>query len=110
VGDIDFIVISAAGNSNKFQKTRFWKEKSVEEVVTLGPTAQATLISNEPTTLLGLQCFILLPIRLFKGLSQVSILYFCPNVLCIAIAKIPMRVEGCNQIMTKTREIRICLS
>jgi hypothetical protein len=25
--------------SNKFQKTRFWKEKSVENVVTLGPTA-----------------------------------------------------------------------
>jgi len=38
-------VISAAENSNKFQKTRFWKEKSVEEVVTLGPTAQATLVS-----------------------------------------------------------------
>jgi len=30
VGDIDFKVISAAGNSNKFQKTMFWKEKSVE--------------------------------------------------------------------------------
>jgi hypothetical protein len=28
-------VISAAENSNKFQKTRFWKEKSVENVVTL---------------------------------------------------------------------------
>jgi len=26
-------VISAAENSNKFQKTRFWKEKSVEGVV-----------------------------------------------------------------------------
>jgi hypothetical protein len=25
-------VISAAENSNKFQKTRFWKEKSVEDV------------------------------------------------------------------------------
>jgi hypothetical protein len=37
-------VISAAENSNKFQKTRFWKEKSVEELVTLGPTAQATLV------------------------------------------------------------------
>ncbi len=35
VGDIDFEVISAAENSNKFQKTRFWKEKSVENVVTL---------------------------------------------------------------------------
>jgi hypothetical protein len=38
VRDIEF------WNSNKFQKFRFWKEKSVEDVVTLGPTAQATLI------------------------------------------------------------------
>jgi hypothetical protein len=46
MGDIDFKVISAAENSNKFQKTRFWKEKSVEDVVTLGPTtAQATLVT-----------------------------------------------------------------
>jgi hypothetical protein len=37
-------VISATENSNKFQKTRFWKEKSVEDVVALGPTAQATLV------------------------------------------------------------------
>jgi hypothetical protein len=36
VEDIDFKVISAAENSNKFRKTRFWKEKSVEDVVTLG--------------------------------------------------------------------------
>jgi hypothetical protein len=36
-------VISATENSNKFQKARFGKEKSVEDVVTLGPTAQATL-------------------------------------------------------------------
>jgi hypothetical protein len=35
VGDIDFKVISAAESSNKFQKTRFWKEKSVENMVTL---------------------------------------------------------------------------
>jgi hypothetical protein len=27
VGDIDFEVISAAENSNKFQKTRFWEGK-----------------------------------------------------------------------------------
>jgi hypothetical protein len=37
VGDIDFEVISATENLNKFQKTRFWKEKSVEDLVTLGP-------------------------------------------------------------------------
>jgi hypothetical protein len=35
VGDIDFQVISAAENSNKIQKTRFWKEKSVENVIAL---------------------------------------------------------------------------
>jgi len=35
VGDIDLKVISAAENSNKFQKTRFWKEISVENVVRL---------------------------------------------------------------------------
>jgi hypothetical protein len=44
VGDIDFQVNSAAENSNKLQKTRFWKEKSVKNVITLGPTAQATLV------------------------------------------------------------------
>ncbi len=38
-------MISATENSNKFQKTRFWKEKSVtEDVITLGPMAQATLV------------------------------------------------------------------
>jgi hypothetical protein len=38
-------VISAAENSNKIPKNHvFWKEKSVEDVVTHEPTAQATLI------------------------------------------------------------------
>ncbi len=44
MGDIDFEMISAAENSNKSQKTRFWKEKSLEDVVTLGSMAQATLV------------------------------------------------------------------
>jgi hypothetical protein len=39
-----------AENSNKFQKTRFWKEKSVEDMVTLGPTPQATLVSLNLTS------------------------------------------------------------
>jgi hypothetical protein len=39
-------VISTAENSNTFQKTRFWKEKSVEVMVTLEPTAQATHVFN----------------------------------------------------------------
>jgi len=44
VGDIDFQVTSIVENSNKFQKTGFWKEKSVEDMVTIGPMAQATLV------------------------------------------------------------------
>jgi hypothetical protein len=35
VGDIDFNVIFAIENSNKFQKIRFWKEKLIENVITL---------------------------------------------------------------------------
>ncbi len=35
MGNIDFSVIFATENSNKFQKTRFWKEKPVEDMVTL---------------------------------------------------------------------------
>jgi hypothetical protein len=38
-------MICAAENANKFQKTRFWKEKSVEDVRTFGATAQATLVN-----------------------------------------------------------------
>ncbi len=38
------MISAAAKNSNKFQKIRFWKEKSVEDVVTLGPTAKAVLV------------------------------------------------------------------
>ncbi len=47
MGDTDFKVISMAENSNKVPKTRFWKEKSVEGVITLGPMAQATLVKCE---------------------------------------------------------------
>ncbi len=45
MGDIIFkwfLLLKIQINS---QKTRFWKEKSVEDVVTLGPTAQATPVS-----------------------------------------------------------------
>jgi hypothetical protein len=46
VGDIDFKAISAAENSNKLKKTRFWKEKSVENVVTLeGSPFNSSMIS-----------------------------------------------------------------
>ncbi len=45
--DIDFNVVSATENSNIFQKIRFWKEKSVEDVVTLGPAAQPTLVKTK---------------------------------------------------------------
>jgi len=39
-------MISSTKNSNKFQKPKFQKEKSVEDVVTLGPMAQATLVNH----------------------------------------------------------------
>ncbi len=43
-------MISAAGNSNKFLKTRYWKEKSVEDMVTLGPMAEATVVTMKCKT------------------------------------------------------------
>jgi len=46
VGDIDFKVISAAENSNKFPKNRFCKEKSVEDVITFdGLPLNSSMIS-----------------------------------------------------------------
>jgi hypothetical protein len=47
VADIDFKVIFVAENSSKSQKIRFWNEISVEDVVILGPMAQATLVWME---------------------------------------------------------------
>ncbi len=47
MGNIDLKMISTNENSNKFQKTKFWKKKSVEDVVTLGATAHATLSIDE---------------------------------------------------------------
>ncbi len=41
-------MISVAENSNKFPKTRFWKEKLVD-FVTIGPMAQATLVNSKST-------------------------------------------------------------
>jgi hypothetical protein len=47
VGNIDLKVISTAENSNKFQKIKFWKEKSVENVVTLeGSPFNSSMISS----------------------------------------------------------------
>jgi len=40
-------VISIVENTNKFPKTRFWKEKSGEDELTLGPMPQATLVVLE---------------------------------------------------------------
>ncbi len=53
MGDIDLKVIYTSENSNKFQKTGFWKEKSVGDLdeVTLWPTAQATLVDNGKCTI-----------------------------------------------------------
>jgi hypothetical protein len=40
-------MILVAEISNKLQETMFWKEKSVENMVTLGPTAHAILLLIE---------------------------------------------------------------
>jgi hypothetical protein len=45
VGNIDLKMISTIENSNKFPKTRFWKEKSIEDIATLGPTTHATIVN-----------------------------------------------------------------
>jgi hypothetical protein len=54
-------MISASESSNKFQQIRFWKEKSVEGVVTLGPTTHVTLVLmnwNIINTLFLISCII----------------------------------------------------
>jgi hypothetical protein len=50
VGEIECEVTSVTENSNKFQNTGFWKENSIENVVTLGPMAQATLVCIKLTS------------------------------------------------------------
>jgi hypothetical protein len=58
VGDIDFEVISATENSNKFQKTKFWKEKSVLDVRTIEclPFNASRRDCDVPLTLLERSC------------------------------------------------------
>ncbi len=45
MGHIDFKVISIAENSNKIPKNQVLEGKIVEDVVTLGPMAQVTLVN-----------------------------------------------------------------
>jgi hypothetical protein len=73
-------VISAAENSNKFQKTRFWKEKSVEEVVTLGPTAQATLVTIKKLLSCDFTSYVHLN-NLSKVLNFFSSSFLVPNLI-----------------------------
>jgi hypothetical protein len=67
-------MISVAENSNKFQKTRFWTEKSVEDVITLGPMAQATLVYIEMDETAGL------------SLLECTIIYIVLSAFCITKA------------------------
>jgi hypothetical protein len=43
-------MICVVENSNKFQKTKFWKEKSVQDMITFGPIAKATLVLTMSNT------------------------------------------------------------
>ncbi len=79
MGDIDFKAISAAENSNKFQKTRFWKEKSVEDVVRLGPTAQATLVFLEITKVTTALSFTFQPFYSGQGEPAPTCHYQCQS-------------------------------
>jgi len=47
-------MLFATKNSNKFQITKFWKEKSLEDVVTLGPMAHATPSIDELVQMKGM--------------------------------------------------------
>ncbi len=58
MGNNDLKVIFATENSNKFQKTRFWKEKSIEDVVTLGPMAQVALVGHKRYMLSFINTFV----------------------------------------------------
>ncbi len=53
MGDIDLKVISARENSNKFQRTRFLKDKSIKDMITLGPKSQVTLVYFYHIILIG---------------------------------------------------------
>jgi len=72
VGNIDLKVISIAENSNKFQKTRFWKEKSVEHGDTWADGTSYTSISNKwfrtilIATQYGLSCDLKNGLHVFK--------------------------------------------
>jgi len=44
VGDNVFKAIFTLENSNKFQKTKVWKGKSVENMVKLGPIVQVIVV------------------------------------------------------------------
>jgi hypothetical protein len=65
-------VNSATENSNKFQKTRFWKEKSVENVVTLeGLPFHSSMISFHIWLFKKIDTYIA------KQCSHVEFPYFC---------------------------------
>ncbi len=65
-------MISAAENSNKFKKTRFWKEKSVENVVTLeGLPFNSSMISLSYLEVQKIHTYIA------KQCSHVEFPYFC---------------------------------
>ncbi len=40
----EILIFKVISISNKFQEPTFWKEKSVEDMITFGPTAQAALV------------------------------------------------------------------
>ncbi len=106
MGDIDLKVISITENVNKFQKTRFWKEKSVEDVVTLGPTAQAILFYTEERNWLVLYGHVkVLKTTCMK--SQAS--FICPWWALWFFMKPTVSHFPSTSPLSVTQEIKFCL-
>jgi hypothetical protein len=107
VGDIDLNVISTTENLNKFQKTRFWKEKLVEDVVTLGPRAQAILVYTKEKNWLVLYDHVkVLKTTCVK--SQDS--FMCPWWALWFFMKPTVSQFPSTSPLSVTQEIKFCLA
>ncbi len=106
MGDIDLKVISTTENLNKFQKARFWKEKSVEDVVTLGPMAQAILVYTKEKNWLVLYGHVKV-LQTTCMRSQAS--FMCPWWALWYVMKPTGSHFPSTSSLSVTQEIKFCL-
>jgi hypothetical protein len=98
-------MIFVAENSTKFQKTKFWKEKSVEDVITLEPTANATLVANEATTLSS-KVFSLSNVTKFRPLKNIKEYSVANSLLKFFFGQNPFTNDGNFSCITKLKKKR----